>query len=397
MMSDMRSYCSADYTITMHRLLTQSAMGVTIEFGSTMAINVGSALQAYWDIRLEYSHALALVAVLVLCRLQRASYSSSDNAECLSFINSEKHQQRPRAVSSDVDDESVLSDGDDDSKSAVFEEEDFQLERQVPEATSAERLRFLVAKRGHVGTAAKNLKAYLKWRTDHQHTEKDGEGDPTLLELEPCTETDTDDGDANDWNMAAAAACKARKETCLTALPRIARLHQVKGDDIRDLEGHRVLHIIPGQMDDRLVKLQTYATAVALYIDRKLAPESSERVSVVIDVRGGKGWRNLHASKLLPFIQTTTTLLLTMFPERLERAVVYPLPPAFGWIWSISKRCIDPLTANKICILTGPATIISPPPTPQMVEYMDESIVALLEQKRVAAFVTPSPEGSLQS
>jgi hypothetical protein len=383
---------------TFHHHDSRSAM-YYYDLGSTMAINFGSALQAYCDVQFTYSHALALVAVLLFCNVKRAFSSSSDNAESLSFLHPDKRhhhsskqaqQQRPRTVSSDVSDESVetVSSDDDDDKSVVYEEEDFELEQLVPEATAAERLRFLVAKKGNVKTAAKCFGAYLQWRMDHQYHG----GDSALLDMELYTE----DSDWNDWNMAAAAACRAKKETCRTPLPRLARLHKMEGNDIRDRRGYRVLHIIPGQMDEQLVSLTTYATAVALYIDRKLARESSERISVLIDVRGGEGWRNLHVSKLLPFIQTTTKLLIAMFPERLQRAIVFPLPPAFGWIWKVSKRCMDPLTAGKICLLTGPATIASPPPVPQMVEYLDASIVALLEKARVAAFVTLSPEDSLQ-
>jgi peroxiredoxin len=373
-----------------------------IDFGSTMAVNVGSALQAYSDFEFTLSHALALVVVLIFYKVKLAS-SCSPDAESASLLHSDNLQQhrdhhrhpqkqRPRTASSDTEDESLLSisTDDDDSKSVVFEEEDFELEQLVPEATAAERLRFLVAKKGNVRTAAKAFKAYLQWRSDHQHTEKHGE--PALLDMQLYT----DDHDWNDWNIAAAAACKAKEETCRTPLPRIARLHKIDGNEIRDRGGFRALHIIPGQMDDRLVSLTTYATAVALYIDRKLARESPDKVSVLIDVRGGVGWQNTHVSKLLPFIQTTTKLLITMFPERLQRAVVYPLPPAFGWIWSVSKRCMDPLTADKICLLTGPATIESPPPISQMIEYLDEAIVALLEKARVAAFVTSSLEESLQ-
>jgi hypothetical protein len=397
-----------------------------IEFGSTMAMNAGCALQASFDLRFSYTHALALTAVLaailaavLLCTLlfytvMRTSSSSSDAdslAESLLSLhpgnagNIQQHhdrnpqqqqqqqqQQRPRTASSDVGDEYVTSISDDANRSVVFEEEDFQLEQLVPEATTAERLRFLVAETGNVRTAAKTLKDYLQWRTDHQHTQKHGE--PALLELELYT----DDSDWNDWNIAAAAACKANNEPCRTILPRIARLHKIEGNDIRDRQGYRALRLISGQMDDRLASLTTYATAVALYIDRKLVRESTERVTLCIDLRGGVGWRNLHVVKVLPFIQTTTKLLLTMFPGRLERAVVYPLTPAFGWIWPIVKRWVDPLTAEKICILTGPATILSPPPVSQMVEYLDESIVALLEKARVADFVTSSPEdSSLQS
>jgi hypothetical protein len=415
------STSAATYTISKSALdplsLSQYSRDAAIELGSITAMNGGSTLQAPFDPRFIYTYTLVLAAVLlIMYKVMRASTSSS-NAESveerLLFLypnnlhEHRDHHRRSRVASSDMGDESVLSISDDANRSAVFEEdfqleqvvpeataafeeEDLQLEQLVPEATAAERLRFLVAKKGNVRTASKSLKAYLQWRSDHQHIQQHGE--PALLELELYTE----DSDWNDWNIASTAACKANKETSGTILPRIARLHKIEGNDIRDRQGYRVLRLISGQMDDRLVSLTTYATAVALYIDRKLARESTETVTLCIDLRGGPGWMNLHIVKVLPFIRTTTKLLLTMFPLRLERAVVYPLTPAFRWIWPICKQWIDPLTAEKICILTGPATIVSPPPLSQMIQYLDESIVALLEKAREADFVTSSPEDSLQ-
>jgi hypothetical protein len=55
------------------------------------------------------------------------------------------------------------------------------------------------------------------------------------------------------------------------------------------------------------VSLTTYATAVALYIDRKLArsPQRQDSVLTFEAVQGGE----LHVVKVLPFIRNTTKLL----------------------------------------------------------------------------------------
>lgn len=248
------------------------------------------------------------------------------------------------------------------------------LAQRVPESTPEERTRFLVAKNGNVSVAAKYLIGYLEWRTAHD------------VDSEKCV-SDSEDNDLNDWNRACAVAMKACNSIQEVALPRVIRIYQRSDwNNITDVDGFRVFHILPGLIDNNLVSLETYALAIALYIDIKLDRRSMERVTVIVDVRGGLGWRNLNARQLLPFIKHTSRLLLTMFPERLARAIVYPVPPTFSWIWKIIRRCIDPKTREKICLLTGPATIISPPPNASMAQYLDHDVIALLESRRVEAF-----------
>jgi len=50
------------------------------------------------------------------------------------------------------------------------------------------------------------------------------------------------------------------------------------------------------------------------------------------------------------------------------------------------SKVIDPLTKDKICLLSGPNKIVAPPPFDQMYEYMEESVAKLLEDSRIAAF-----------
>jgi CRAL/TRIO domain len=316
-----------------------------------------------WSRSIAYSHIIALLLLLWLWRLQPSSAS----------MNNDDFYPRRRAISNDVDDESTDTAGTVDDEKPFSLNHDQLLEDRVPHSTSEERTRFLVAKKGNVNQAAKCLSAYLEWRFAHQALEED------LLA------GSSGDEDLDDWHIAAAAAI-ARFEKVRVVLPRLIRTHHIEGQGLCDRDGCRLFHIIPGMMDERLVSLTTYSLAISLYIDRKLKRDSMERVTVLIDVRGGEGWRNLNVAQLLPFIQHTSMLLLSMFPERLYRSLVYPLPPAFGWIWQVVRRYIDPLTREKICLLTGPALIASPVPSDQMTKYLSESVVEHLEKERIASF-----------
>jgi hypothetical protein len=247
--------------------------------------------------------------------------------------------------------------------------------------TVQERDRFLTASKGKVRSAVRSAQCYLSWREAHRAIVQKIQSE---LEL-------TGDQDSDDWMVAVAVASAARGETKKTNVPtkQVARMYHINGVTLLDRCGHRMIHVTPGKMDDCSLNLKTYALAIALYIDRKLAPDSKERITLLIDVRGGVGWRNLNGAQLLPFIQHTCSLLLAMFPERLARSVVYPLPPTFEWVWKIVRRCIDAETAKDIAVLTGPAFIVSPPPSAKMAQYLDEKVIQHLEQERVATFLRP--------
>jgi hypothetical protein len=163
------------------------------------------------------------------------------------------------------------------------------------------------------------------------------------------------------------------------------------GGCCRCRDGYRIIHIAPGKLDDRLVALETYSLAIALYIDRKLHRDTHKLVTVMIDARGGVGWRNPHATELVPFIQHTSELLLSMFPERLGRAIVYPVPWCLSWIWTVVRCCLDPKTCGKIHLLGGPAKITSPPPREQLALFVSEDLSDRIEAERVSSFVYQDP------
>lgn len=259
----------------------------------------------------------------------------------------------------------------------IYRGEEERLDALVPSSTLSERRRFLFGEKGRVESAHQSLEEYIRWTTTHRD-----------LQQQLCLHVLNPDPDWHDWNLACATAIVASAECSTRPLPRIARTFTVGHQEASCRRGYRIFHIRPGKMDDNLVSLETYALAIALYLDRKLQRDSFERVTVMIDTRGGEGWRNLNAAQLIPFIQHTSKLLLSMFPERLGLSIVYPVPFALAWIWNVVRRCLDPVTAEKICLLTGPARIHSCPPYDQLVQYIDKELANLIEAERLSSFQT---------
>jgi hypothetical protein len=276
----------------------------------------------------------------------------------------------PISCQSSIDDEES-EDG------APGADQHLRLEEKVPDATATERQRFLKSNKGKVDGAADALSKYIKWNKHHEAIAKE-------LNIEPPSKKDSD---VDYWKAACAVAISAKGEDCTETLPRVIRVHQLEdGSDMCDATGHRIFQLTPANMDDKLVKTTTYALAVALYLNRRCDRNALERITVCIDVRAGKGLPNIHAARLIPFMTDTTRLLLDLFPERLHRCLLYPVPTQFTWIWNIIKKAIHPLTRDKICPLSGANKIESPPPREQMLEHMSEEAADRLEKERVGSF-----------
>lgn len=262
-----------------------------------------------------------------------------------------------------------------DDKSVDFVDQ--EIEKACPDATATERRRFLTARSRDVPATIKSLNHYLDWVRQHEEVARTND----------ITRITSDDPDHDIWIEVCRIAIKTTGEACEQPLPRVIRTHQLDGKAVVDATHRRIVHIIPAQMDDTLVSGSTYALATALYIDKLLDRAGDERITVCMDVRAGRGWPNVHVMRQIPFMQQTTILLLSLFPERLNKCLLYPVPPSFLWIWNVVKNCIDPLTRDKIILLAGPNKIEAPPPYDEMAEHMDEKIAKYLEHARVSKFV----------
>lgn len=322
---------------------------------------------------LYYAHVIAIVVLYALWRAPNVTAKSNKNLPA--FLVKQRLRPGGAAIKAQTREETALS-----AREKAVEDHDEAVQKQFPNATAEERRRFLVARLGNVEGAKTQLGNYLEWREKHDAIEKE-------LNLQEA-KTDQDE-----WNIAAKVALVSCEEQCQDQiLPRIARVYTIEESAVCDKDGRRVLHVMPGQIDLEKATGATYALALALYIDRKLERDSLECLTVALDVRGGRGWPNVPPLRQLPFIQNTVKLLLTMFPERLHRCLLFPVPRAARWIWNIVKAWIDPLTATKVQLMAGAAKIVSEPPFEAMHEFLEPHVAKLFESERHASFLDECEE-----
>jgi len=309
----------------------------------------------------------------------------------------------PRMMESADTEDSLSSRPKDDSSSSptttaesqpIDDEPSLYLASQAPESTKAERQRFLeVREDGNEELALEQLLTYLTWRNTFKDLQSEME------QRYEHVKTD-DDMDLFHWIVASQTALKANHGDASNTtnggededgwkwLPRVVKtlIVPTTGQEATDLQGYRVVQVIPALIDDNICSLKTYALAMALYIDRKLDRHSNEQATILLDLRPGEGWRNINAVRLIPFVKEIVNLLLVMFPMRLNKCILFPLPFAFLWIWKAIKTVMDGFTARQIVILSGPAGIASPIPLHQITSHVSKEVVLLCENERLASF-----------
>ena len=319
------------------------------------------------------------------------------------LIHKVKERTIPDIVSSLTGDESK------DDFNVARDKEWFLSEESFPESKAAERARFLNARNGDVQAACAMLKRYLDWRAQYYTIEdeknlsrgigKAAEDEKNLSRgIFEAAEEDPD------WSQACRMASSLSSSTMplRTIPPCILFMPEKKSTDIADsqdalrtLDGKRVLQHLPARIDLSDADADVYATALALYIDRCVPRDSMEKICVVIDTRPGKGWRNIPAHKLVPFIKHAARLLNDLHPERLARCILFPVPSVAKFLWNAVKPWLDPGTANKICILSGSANIKSPIPK-DMELYLQKDVVEWMERKRLSTFEDGSTKRKLE-
>ena len=196
-----------------------------------------------------------------------------------------------------------------------------------PESTLAERRRFLKARKGVIKAASAQLGTYFQWRSRNK-----------IDEFFPSTFTT----DEEDWVLAARGAMEIantnRKSPASDKiLPRIVSVYGGNDGLVFCRNGARIVHVLPSQLDTTIAPGTTYALALAMYLDRKLDRNHTEKVTVVIDIRSGKGWPNPSSVSLVPFIKLVVGSLNSYFPERLSRCILFPLPLTATVIFNKAK------------------------------------------------------------
>lgn len=251
--------------------------------------------------------------------------------------------------------------------------------RDVPlfpqEATEAEVARFVRARKGDLVAGAEQLRHYMEWRKEN-----------VALGLNTANDSKSE----SDWRMSCRIAQIIEGNVLSDTaeeLPCVVFLDDDNDDAApRSLDGTRICHHLPARIDTNLASGQVYAQALAIYLDRRLSRHSEEKFDVFIDTRPGEGWGNISAYSLVPFIRYASKLLNDLHPERLHRAVVYPVPSVCAFIWNrLVKPWMDPVTADKIVLISGSARIRSKLPK-SMRKTASESTLAEMERRRLELF-----------
>ena len=330
-------------------------------------------------------------------RLARPSYPyGSDTKRIIQVKMTPSIENQIDADNSDCNDETLAS--------LLLLQNDESLQ---PGSTIAERRRFLTAKKGELKPTIQQLNLYLEWRSNHVKMKSRNK-----IQIKS-----TGDKDYDVWIEASLTAMKICDEVDNIVLPRIIRRHQhpyripheaekKKGnkddnDDRNndseigncdichhyvDREGFRTFCVTPALMDNNLAKGETYTQAVAIYLDRILNREDVDMITILFDCRAGTGWSNNHVLKLLPFLKHFLKVLPPLMPERLQKAIIYPVPYTFMYIWKILSKCLDPMTSKRVFILHGKCKIESPPPVEQMKLHLHEDHMKELESTRIGGF-----------
>ena len=274
---------------------------------------------------------------------------------------------------------------------------------ECPAATSSERQRFLNAKGGDLAKAKEQLAAYLDWRREHCLDDPFQDFMPLKTSLKDedswhsCV-SDEETLDQVDWRYASQAALlyEQRKSNhgsiknsnhSTILLPQLTRLLPKSFQTPRDQNNHRILHFLPAMMDLSKASEGVFALSIALYLERKLDRNSFEKITVAIDCRGGTGWANPKPQALIPFLQQVASVLEQNFPERLAKALLFPVPMAAFVLYKVVKRFLDPKTVEKVALIQGDSRNCGPIPYEAMQEYIDTTSLQQMEDFRVSKFI----------
>ena len=363
-----------------------------------------------------HTHALALFVLYLFVRFYRSKRSvaaasagavgtvkndninnSTDESKSSTSRLSHSSSSRRKSQSQEtafLDSKSSDDDDDDDNDDSTLLllsqiEKDESLQQQSGSSTStsrtkstlAERRRFLIANKNNLNGTIQQLRSYIEWKNNHIDKK---------IQIKS-----TGDKDYDIWvesSLTAMKICDGEVENIV--LPRIIRTHSNSNSNSNsnseqhyvDRDGYRTFCVTPALMDNNLAKGSTYTQAVAIYLDRCLDPSESEMITILFDCRAGTGWSNNHVMKLVPFLKHFLKVLPPLVPERLQKAIVYPVPYTFTYIWSMLSKGLDPTTSKRVCILHGQCKIVAPPPSEQMKLHLYEDHMEELESSRIAGF-----------
>ena len=144
----------------------------------------------------------------------------------------------------------------------------------------------------------------------------------------------------------------------------------------RTAGGDRVVLFVGARYDTE-VAVEAYAAYVCAKLDSLLAEDDAEKLFVLVDCRPQPGWRNPSVLGHIPLMRALATHVPNMYPERLRRIVVYPLPGWFTYMLGTITALLSADTRAKLCFLAGDEALGSPVPA----ELADHVTRAMLPEE----------------
>lgn len=97
---------------------------------------------------------------------------------------------------------------------------------------------------------------------------------------------------------------------------------------------------------------ELYFKALCCSIDEQLSGSEFQRITVLLDVRGGAGWPNPKPHELLPLLRIATRQLPLHYPGVLHRIILYPVPVAAALFTRMALAFVDSITRSRICLIS---------------------------------------------
>jgi len=113
-----------------------------------------------------------------------------------------------------------------------------------------------------------------------------------------------------------------------------------------DKEGRPLLIIRARFHDPKNRTIDEMAKMVMWWTEQVISrlPDDKSKYTILLD-RSDAGISNQD----LEFMRCFSQLFQRLYPERLNRAIVYPSSVVFWTVWNIAKLFLDPVTRNKVC------------------------------------------------
>eukprot|EP00667_Euglena_gracilis_P016645 EG_transcript_17450 len=108
-----------------------------------------------------------------------------------------------------------------------------------------------------------------------------------------------------------------------------------------------------GARYDPAVDPEAYVQFCCHLIDQVATATDLNRVTIIIDTRGGPGWPNPSPKTMIGFFRLANQVLNANYPERAQRLIIYPIPSALVSMWSMCSLMLDSVTRKKFVMLSS--------------------------------------------